>query len=137
VLDLAAFYVQHPGGTLLGQASWPPLSSPADQTLQHRPEQLSMAAPQRLARRRVDGVLASPTACASKPTCIRRIAAICATGPSGPVRTCPIGRTDRPRRSKFEVDLSFAALNQVLYPLLGRLEELNPLDGKALRVAWG
>jgi hypothetical protein len=30
---------------LFSQVSWPPLSSPADQTLQHRPEQLSMAAP--------------------------------------------------------------------------------------------
>ena len=47
-------------GGLLAWRFWPwrrdprPLSTPADQTLQHRPDRLSMAAHRRLARRRVD-----------------------------------------------------------------------------------
>jgi AAA ATPase domain len=39
--------------------------------------------------------------------------------------------------AEFEADLSFAALNQVLYPLLGGLQQLSALHGKALRVALG
>jgi AAA ATPase domain len=39
--------------------------------------------------------------------------------------------------AEFEANLSFAALNQVLYPLLGGLEQLSALHGKALRVALG
>jgi len=53
VLDLAAAHVSAQA-ELFDQATWQPLSSPADQTLQHRPDRLSMAAHQRLARRRVD-----------------------------------------------------------------------------------
>jgi hypothetical protein len=39
--------------------------------------------------------------------------------------------------AEFEADLSFAALNQVLYPLLGGLQQLSALHGNALRVALG
>jgi hypothetical protein len=39
--------------------------------------------------------------------------------------------------AEFEADLSFAALNQVLYPLLGGLEQLSALHRKALRLALG
>jgi predicted ATPase len=46
-------------------------------------------------------------------------------------------RVVRAAGAEFEADLSFAALNQVLYPLLGGLEELSALHGKALRVALG
>jgi hypothetical protein len=46
-------------------------------------------------------------------------------------------RVVRAAGAEFEADLSFAALNQVLYPLLGGLEQLSPLHGKALRVALG
>jgi hypothetical protein len=53
VLDLAAAHVSAQA-ELFDQASGRPLSTPADQTLQHRPDRLSMAAHRRLARRRVD-----------------------------------------------------------------------------------
>jgi tetratricopeptide (TPR) repeat protein len=46
-------------------------------------------------------------------------------------------RVVRAAGAEFEADLSFAALNQVLYPLLGGLEQLSPLHGKALGVALG
>jgi DNA-binding CsgD family transcriptional regulator len=46
-------------------------------------------------------------------------------------------RVLRAAGAEFEADLSFAALNQVLYPLLGGLEQLSALHGKALRVALG
>ena len=42
-------------------------------------------------------------------------------------------RVVRAAGAEFEADLSFAALNQVLYPLLGGLEQLSALHGKALR----
>ena len=53
MLDLAAAHVSAQA-ELFDQASGRPLSTPADQTLQHRPDRLSMAAHRRLARRRVD-----------------------------------------------------------------------------------
>jgi hypothetical protein len=46
-------------------------------------------------------------------------------------------RVVRAAGAEFEADLSFAALNQVLYPLLGGLEQLSALHSKALRVALG
>jgi DNA-binding CsgD family transcriptional regulator len=46
-------------------------------------------------------------------------------------------RVVRAAGAEFEADMSFAALNQVLYPLLGELEQLSALHGKALRVALG
>lgn len=46
-------------------------------------------------------------------------------------------RVVRAAGAEFEADMSFAALNQVLYPLLGGLEELDAMHGWALRVALG
>jgi DNA-binding CsgD family transcriptional regulator len=46
-------------------------------------------------------------------------------------------RVMRAAGAEFEADLSFAALNQVLYPLLDGLPQLSALQGKALSVALG
>jgi predicted ATPase len=46
-------------------------------------------------------------------------------------------RVLRAAGAEFEADLSFAALNQVLYPLLDGLQQLSALHGRALRVALG
>ncbi len=46
-------------------------------------------------------------------------------------------RVLRAAGAEFEAGMSFAELNQVLYPLLDGLQQLNTLHGQALRVALG